>query len=97
MHDELLAWETTANGGTPKLVVVSSGDEDRSRSEGFRSTVLLDDGFAAGAEFGVSGTPMAVLLGADGRVASDVAAGARAVLALTEPRGRGEVLTLPGP
>jgi hypothetical protein len=32
----------------------------------------------------VSGTPMAVLLDADGRVASGVAAGAAAVLALAE-------------
>lgn len=85
MHDELLAWETTANGTTPQLVVVSSGDEASTRSDGFRSTVLLDEQFAAGEEFGISGTPMAVLLGADGRVASDVAAGANAVLALARP------------
>ena len=38
---------------------------------------------------------MAVLLGADGRVASGVAAGAKAVMALAEPRDNGEVLALP--
>jgi thiol-disulfide isomerase/thioredoxin len=85
MHDDLLAWESTANGGTPKLVVVSSGEEERSRSDGFRSTVLLDEEFAAGEHFGVSGTPMGVLVGADGRIASGVAAGAAAVLALAAP------------
>jgi thiol-disulfide isomerase/thioredoxin len=89
MHDELLAWERAANGSTPRLVVLSSGDEYATRSEGFRSKVLLDEDFAAGAEFGVSGTPMAVLLDADGHVASGVAAGAEAVLALAEPASEG--------
>jgi thiol-disulfide isomerase/thioredoxin len=82
MHEDLLARETATNGETPRLVVISSGDADSSRAEGFRSLVLLDEGFAAGAAFGVDGTPMAVLLGADGRVASSVAAGADAVLEL---------------
>ena len=95
MHDDLRAWENTVNGNTPRLVVVSSGDEEATRSDGFRSTVLLDEEFAAGEHFGVSGTPMGVLLDADGRVASGVAAGAAAVLALAEPRGNAEVLTLP--
>ena len=68
-------------------MVLSSGDEEATRSERFRSRVLLDEDFAAGDEFGVSGTPMAVLLDADGRVASGVAAGADAVLTLAQPRG----------
>jgi peroxiredoxin len=89
MHDDLLAWERTANGSAPQLVVVSSGDEEATRSDGFRSKVLLDEDFAAGDEFGVSGTPMAVLLDADGRVASGVAAGAEAVLGLAEPPSKG--------
>ena len=95
MHDDLRAWENTVNGNTPRLVVVSSGDEEATRSDGLRSTVLLDEEFAAGEHFGVSGTPMGVLLNADGRVASGVAAGAAAVLALAEPRETAEVLTLP--
>ena len=48
MHDDLRAWESTANGDTPRLVVVSSGEEEATRSDGFRSTVLLDEEFAAG-------------------------------------------------
>ncbi len=95
MHDDLLAWEGRSNGSSPQLVIVSSGDEEATRADGFRSTVLLDEEYAAGDEFGVNGTPMAVLLGADGRVASGVAAGAKAVLALAEPRGKATVLTLP--
>jgi hypothetical protein len=82
MHDDVLAWEATANGVTPRLVVVSSGAEEATRAEGFRSRVLLDAEFAAGAAFGTGGTPTAVLVGADGRVASSVVAGADAVFAL---------------
>ena len=82
MHDDVLAWEATANGVTPQLVVVSSGPEEATRAEGFRSRVLLDAEFAAGAAFGTGGTPTAVLVGADGRVASGVVAGADAVFAL---------------
>jgi thiol-disulfide isomerase/thioredoxin len=82
MHDELLALEATANGGSPRLVVVSSGDAESTGAEGFRSTVLLDESFRAGGAFRVTGTPMAVLLDADAKVASPVAAGAPAVLAL---------------
>ena len=88
MYDDLLAWERTANGTSPQFVVLSSGDEEATRSDAFRSRVLLDEDFAAGAEFGVSGTPMAVLLDADGRVASGVAAGADAVFGLAERPSR---------
>jgi thiol-disulfide isomerase/thioredoxin len=86
MHDDLLAWERSANGVTPRLVVVSSGDEPSTRAEGFRSLVLLDEDFAAGMAFNANGTPMAVLVDAEGQIASSVAAGSEAVLALADGR-----------
>ncbi|MBA2755562.1 MAG: hypothetical protein H0U40_14060 [Chloroflexia bacterium] len=49
---------------------------------GLTSTVVLDQGFATGGSFGVSGTPSAILIDAEGRIASDPAVGAPAVLAL---------------
>ena len=82
MHEELLAWERSRNGEAPQLVVVSSGDGEETREEGFASTVLLDTEHAAGNAFTANGTPMAVRIDADGNVASRVAAGADAVLAL---------------
>jgi thiol-disulfide isomerase/thioredoxin/uncharacterized membrane protein YphA (DoxX/SURF4 family) len=81
MHEDLLAREASPNGG-PRLVVVSSGDAESTSAEGFSSQVLLDGDFAAGSAFGANGTPMAVLLDAEGRIASGVVAGAEAVLAL---------------
>jgi len=95
MHGDLLAREAGTNGGSPRLVIVSSGEEAAVRAEGFSSTVLLDAYFEAGDEFGIGGTPMAVLLGADGRVASGVAAGARAIWGLAQPRDTARVLSLP--
>ena len=86
MHHDLLARENVSNGDEPRLVVVSSGSESIVRAEGFRSTVLLDDAFAVGATFGAGGTPMAVLLDLNGRVASEVVAGADAVLSLVDGR-----------
>jgi hypothetical protein len=47
-----------------------------------RAPVLLDQGSGVMSAFGANGTPMAVLGDAHGRVASEVAAGAPAVLAL---------------
>lgn len=82
MHEELLAWDASANGIHPRLVVVSSGDAVGTRAEGFASLVLLDDSYVAGSAFGANGTPMAVLLDGEGRVASRVVAGADAVLEL---------------
>ena len=82
MHDSIIEWEKSSNGVTPQLVIVSSGDVESTRAEGFASRVLLDEDFEAGPAFHATGTPMAVLLDADGRIASDVAAGAEGVLAL---------------
>jgi methylamine utilization protein MauE len=86
MRDDLLTWERHTPPDAPRLLVVSSGDDDSTRAEGFSSTVVLDPDFGAGAVFGARGTPMAVLLDRDGRVASPLAAGAEAVFALAGGR-----------
>ena len=49
---------------------------------GLTSPMLLDQQFAVGRAFGASGTPSAVLVDAEGKVASEVAVGAPAVLEL---------------
>jgi peroxiredoxin len=78
----LKEWETEATEGAPKLLVVSAGTEEANREMGLTSPVLLDQDFAAGRAFGASGTPSAVLVDAEGKVASEVAVGAPAVLEL---------------
>lgn len=86
MHEDILDWERRRNGGSPELVVVSSGTVADTAGEGFASMVLLDEGFAAGSALGVGGTPMAIRIDAEGRVASDLAAGGDAVLELLMAR-----------
>ena len=81
MHEDLLAWEAGVDGSSPQLVVVSSGNSERTRAEGFGSPVLLDPEFRVGGAFGAAGTPSAVMIDAEGRVASEVMVGAEAILA----------------
>lgn len=86
MRDDLRRWERRRSNTAPRLVIISAGDEASVRAEGFESPVLLDPDFSLGRAFGIGGTPMAVLVDAEARVASSVAAGPQAVLALA---GRG--------
>jgi peroxiredoxin len=82
MLDDLKAWENNPPAAAPKLLVVSTGTADQNRAQGIRSTIVLDQGFSRGMAFGVQGTPSAVLVDAQGRVASEVGVGAPAVLSL---------------
>jgi peroxiredoxin/uncharacterized membrane protein YphA (DoxX/SURF4 family) len=82
MLDDLKAWEANRPDAAPEPLVVSTGSEEENRAMGLRSRVLLDEGFRTGGAYGVRGTPSAVLVDEDGRIASEVAAGAAAVLSL---------------
>lgn len=82
MRNDLQRWERRRSNTAPRLVIISAGDEASVRAEGFESPVLLDPDFSLGRAFGIGGTPMAVLVDAEARVASSVAAGSKAVLAL---------------
>jgi thiol-disulfide isomerase/thioredoxin/uncharacterized membrane protein YphA (DoxX/SURF4 family) len=83
MLPDLKGWEANRPEGAPKLLIVSAGAEEANAEMGLTSTVVLDQGFAVGRAFGASGTPSAVLVDAEGKVASEVAVGAPGVLALT--------------
>src|SRR5215218_4770615 len=82
MLPDLKEWEMQAPKDAPRLVVVSAGSEEANREMGLTSPVLLDQSFATGRAFGASGTPSAVLVDAEGKVASEVAVGAPGVLEL---------------
>jgi thiol-disulfide isomerase/thioredoxin len=82
MLPDLKAWEEDPPGDAPKLLVVSAGTEEANREQGLTSTMVLDQQFTAGRVFGATGTPSAVLVDAEGRIASEVAVGAPAVLGL---------------
>jgi peroxiredoxin/uncharacterized membrane protein YphA (DoxX/SURF4 family) len=82
MVDDLKAWESNRPEGAPNLLVVSTGEVERNREQGFTSPVVLDSGFTVGRAFGASGTPSAVLVGADGKIASGLAVGGPTVISL---------------
>jgi peroxiredoxin len=82
MVDDLKAWESDKPEGAPHLLVVSTGEVERNREQGLASPVVLDSGFSVGREFGASGTPSAVLVGPDGKIASGLAVGGPTVMSL---------------
>jgi peroxiredoxin len=86
MLEDLKAWEAEPPKGAPKLLVVSTGTGEENQAMGLRSPIVLDPSFSAGLAFGAGGTPSAVLIDETGRIASDVAAGTEAVLALAGAR-----------
>jgi peroxiredoxin len=82
MLDDLKSWESGKPEDAPKLLVVSTGEVEPNRQLGLSSPVLLDSGFNVGRAFGASGTPSAVLVGADGKIASGLAVGGPTVISL---------------
>jgi hypothetical protein len=82
MFPDLKQWEATSPLDTPKLLVVSAGSEEANKEMGLTSPVVLDQQLAFGRAFGASGTASAVLVDAVGKVASEVAVGALAVMEL---------------
>lgn len=86
MHDDMLAWQAARPPGAPSLVVVSSGRADEVRAEGFAGTVLLDSEWRFAGAVGAQGTPMALLVDGEGKVASSLASGGAEALALLGTR-----------
>lgn len=82
MVDDLKAWEQDPPRDAPKLLLVSTGDVEANRKQEFSSPTVLDTGFTVGRSFGASGTPSAVLVGADGKIASGLAVGGPTVISL---------------
>jgi peroxiredoxin/uncharacterized membrane protein YphA (DoxX/SURF4 family) len=84
MLDELKIWESTRPMTTPQLVFISTGTAEENRALGLQSPILLDRNFSAAGLFGANGTPSAVLIDAEGLIASELAVGTPAVLALAK-------------
>ena len=82
MLDDLKAWERNPPKDAPQLLVISAGSTESNQEQGFRARVLLDQTFGSGQVFGAGGTPAAVIIDEQGKVASDVGVGSDAVLAL---------------
>lgn len=77
-------WDADPDG--PRMVVVTSGPAGLNREAGLRAPMIPDDEGVLKRTFGVRGTPAAVLIDGNGRVASDVARGGSGVRALVAQR-----------
>jgi hypothetical protein len=82
MLPELKEWEAESGSADVNVLIVSSGTVEENRELGLRSRIVIDNAFTTGGDYGVTGTPSAILLDAEGRVASPLVAGAEAVLDL---------------
>ena len=88
MLPDLKQWEENPPEGAPHLLVLSTGIEEANREMGLVSPVVLDQNFVVFWEFGVGETPSAMLVDTEGKVASEVAVGAPAVLELVGAAGQ---------
>lgn len=87
MLDDIRAFERDEPAGAPRLLLISTGSVEENRAMGLSSAIALDQAFAAGRAFGATGTPSAILVDRNAKVASHLAIGAPAVLALTGREG----------
>jgi peroxiredoxin len=82
MYGDLKSWEKKAVAAGTNVVLISTGTIEANRKEKFRSPVLLDQNFKAGAAFGATGTPSALALDDQGRIVSKMAVGKQDILDL---------------
>ena len=82
MLPDLKELETNPPRVLPRSWWSQKSTEEDNRQMGLLSPVVLDHDYIVGDAFGVEVTPSAGLVDVEGRVASEVAEGARAVLKL---------------
>jgi thiol-disulfide isomerase/thioredoxin/uncharacterized membrane protein YphA (DoxX/SURF4 family) len=82
MLDDVRAFEQSPPAGAPRLLLISTGSVADNEALGLSAPIALDGSFAAGTAFGTTGTPSAILVDRQGKVASGLAIGAPGVMAL---------------
>lgn len=82
MLEDVQAFERSSPPDAHRLLVISSGSVAENEELALQAPIAIDNAFTAGAAFGSTGTPSAVLVDRHGRVASELAVGAPQVLAL---------------
>jgi methylamine dehydrogenase accessory protein MauD len=80
MTEEVKLWERKLVKSKVPITIISTGTVEANRKQGFRSTLVIDQNFSAGKAFGVGGTPSALAIDADGKVASKVAVGRQEIV-----------------
>lgn len=88
MLPDLKQWETRRRDDDPRLLVVSTGTVEANLAMNLHSTVVVDPSFEVGRAVRVPGTPSAVLVDGEGKLASELAVGVPGVMALLRQRRR---------
>jgi peroxiredoxin/uncharacterized membrane protein YphA (DoxX/SURF4 family) len=79
---ELREWSDQRGAGDLEPLVITTGSVEENRALGLDATMVLDAGFSVGPRYGAFGTPSAIVVGPDGRIASQLAVGGPAVMQL---------------
>ena len=86
MAADLAALPTDGSGGRPIPIIVTNGDTNENRKlvehYGLRCVVLLQEQMEIANQYRAQGTPMGYRIDAEGRIASELAVGAEALLKL---------------
>lgn len=90
---ELRAWERSDGGAATRTLILTTGSRDVNEGQGFLSPILLDEGGLVARAYGSTGTPGAILVDAEGNIASQIAEGGDSVMELAR---KGESLSRAG-
>jgi len=82
MLGDLRDWDESRGADEPNLLVLSDGEIEKNRLLNLRSPILVDTNRNISKQLGMSGTPSAVLIDENGRIASETAVGASRIWAL---------------
>lgn len=82
MLDELREWDKARGANDPDLLLISSGDAAVHEKFDLNAPIVLDDEQKTAADFGMNGTPSAVLVDENGKIISETAVGAQKIWAL---------------
>ncbi len=80
--EDLQQWERGRTADEPRLVVISRGDATSHEEMNLQSPIVFDPDLLVSRAFGSPGTPSAILIDGEGKVASVLGSGADEVLAL---------------
>jgi hypothetical protein len=79
---EIKEWEQTRSDHDPNLIIISDGDPDAHREFKPSSPIVIDPKYKKAIEFGMYGTPSAVLVDENGIIRTEVAIGSPNIWAL---------------
>jgi thiol-disulfide isomerase/thioredoxin/uncharacterized membrane protein YphA (DoxX/SURF4 family) len=86
MLEDLREWDENKGADEPSLLLLSRGEVEKNLELGFKSTIVLDDEREVVQKLGMEGTPSAVLVDENGRIASQIAVGEKRIWALIGKR-----------